>query len=98
MNGELIQTNRDLDFAQSSHYVLGYDVKLGNAWRGKVEVYRQDIENAAVESTPSSYSTLIEGADFIFDNDRVSLVNEGTGFNQGVEFTLEKFFSNSYLR
>ncbi|MDT0606593.1 TonB-dependent receptor [Croceitalea rosinachiae] len=96
VNGELIQTNRELDFVESTHYVLGYDVKLGNAWRGKVEVYRQDIENAAVESTPSSYSTLIEGADFIFDNDRVSLVNNGAGFNQGIEFTLEKFFSNSY--
>ncbi|WP_343488136.1 TonB-dependent receptor [Allomuricauda sp. d1] len=96
VNGELVQTNRDLDFVESSHYVLGYDVKLGNAWRGKVEVYRQDIDKAAVEPFPSSYSTLSEGADFIFDNDRVSLVNEGTGFNQGVELTLEKFFNQGY--
>ncbi len=96
INGELVQTNRDLDFAESDHYVLGYDVKLGNSWRGKVEVYRQDIDGAGVEATPSSFSTLTEGADFVFENDRVSLVNEGTGFNQGVEFTLEKFFSNSY--
>ncbi len=95
-NGEILQTNRELDFVQSSHYVLGYDVKLGNAWRGKLEVYRQDIDNAAVEPFPSSYSTLTEGADFIFDNDRVSLVNDGSGFNQGIEFTLEKFFSKSY--
>ena len=90
------QTNRDLDFVESSHYVLGYDVKLGNSWRGKVEVYRQDIEKAAVEPFASSYSTLTEGANFIFDNDRVSLVNEGTGYNQGIELTLEKFFSDGY--
>ncbi|WP_350289838.1 TonB-dependent receptor [uncultured Croceitalea sp.] len=96
VNGELIQTNRDLNFVESTHYVLGYDVKLSNAWRGKVEIYRQDIKDAAVEASPSSYSTLTEGANFIFDNDRVSLTNNGTGFNQGVEFTLEKFFSNSY--
>lgn len=96
VNGELVQTNKDLDFVQSSHYVLGYDVRLGNSWRGKVEVYYQDIDKAAVESFPSSYSTLTEGADFGFDNDRVSLVNEGTGFNQGIELTLEKFFSKSY--
>lgn len=96
VNGQFVQTNRDLDFVQSAHYVLGYDVKLGNSWRGKVEVYRQDIDNAAVEPFQSSYSSLTEGADFGFDNDRVSLVNDGTGFNQGVEFTLEKFFNQGY--
>ena len=96
VNGSLVQTNRNLDFVESSHYVLGYDVKLGNSWRGKVEVYRQDIEKAAVESFPSSYSSLTEGADFVFQNDKVSLVNNGTGFNQGFEITLEKFFNQGY--
>lgn len=96
VNGETQQTNRELDFVQSSHYVLGYDVRLADSWRGKVEVYYQDIDKAGVEAFPSSYSALTEGADFGFDNDRVSLLNEGTGFNQGIELTLEKFFSKSY--
>ncbi len=96
INGELLQTNLDLDFVRSSHYVLGYDVRFGKSWRGKLELYYQDIDNAAVESFPSSYSSLTEGADFGFENDRVSLVNEGTGYNQGIEFTLEKFFSDGY--
>lgn len=96
VNGEPVQTNRDLDFVKSSHFVLGYDVKLADSWRGKVEVYYQDITNAAVEPFSSSYSTLTEGADFGFNNDRVSLVNEGTGYNQGIEVTLEKFFSKGY--
>lgn len=96
VGGNLVQTNRDLDFVRSDHYVFGYDVKLGKSWRGKVEVYYQNITNAAVEAFPSSYSSLTEGADFEFDNDRVSLVNEGTGFNQGIEFTLEKFFSDGF--
>ncbi|MCK8522087.1 TonB-dependent receptor [Aquimarina sp. D1M17] len=96
VNGELVQTNLDLDFVRSSHYVLGYDVRLGKSWRGKVEVYYQDIDKAAIEPFSSSYSSLTEGADFGFQNDRVSLVNEGTGFNQGIELTLEKFFSDGY--
>ena len=96
VGGNLVQTNRDLDFVKSDHYVLGYDVKLASSWRGKVEVYYQDITKAAVEAFPSSYSSLTEGADFVFDNDRVSLVNNGTGFNKGIEFTLEKFFSEGY--
>jgi len=96
VNGELIQTNIDLDFTRSTHFVLGYDVRLGNSWRGKLEAYYQDISNAAVEAFPSSYSSLTEGADFGFDNDRVSLINNGTGFNQGIELTLEKFYSSGY--
>jgi len=95
-NGESIQSNKDLEFTRSDHYVLGYDVKLGSNWRGKIELYYQDISNVAVEAFPSSYSSLTEGADFEFDNDRVSLVNEGTGDNQGLELTIEKFFSKGY--
>lgn len=96
VGGNLVQSNRNLDFVRSVHYVLGYDLKLGRSWRAKAEVYYQNITNAAVDPFSSSYSSLTEGADFEFDNNRVSLVNDGTGFNQGIEFTLEKFFSNNY--
>ncbi|RNC87826.1 MAG: TonB-dependent receptor [Winogradskyella sp.] len=96
VNGQAVQTNRELDFVKSNHYVIGYDLKIADNWRGKLEVYYQDISNAAVEAFPSSYSSLTEGTDFEFDNDRVSLVNEGTGFNQGIELTVEKFFSDGY--
>ncbi|WP_299114708.1 TonB-dependent receptor [uncultured Winogradskyella sp.] len=96
VNGQLVQTNKNLDFTKSAHYVLGYDVKIAKGWRGKIEVYYQDISKAAVEAFPSSYSSLTEGTDFDFDNDRVSLVNEGVGYNQGIELTIEKFFSDGY--
>lgn len=96
INGQLVQTNKNLDYMRSNHFVLGYDVKLNSNWRGKVEVYYQSIDKAGVEPFPSSYSTLTEGANFIFDNNRVSLVNDGTGYNTGIEFTLEKFFSKGY--
>ncbi|MDN3725348.1 TonB-dependent receptor, partial [Aequorivita sp. SDUM287046] len=96
VNGQTKQTNKELDFVRSQHYVLGYDVKLGPKWRGKVELYYQNIDKAGVDSFESSYSTITEGADFGFSDDRVSLVNEGTGYNKGVEITLEKFFSKGY--
>lgn len=96
VNGNLVQTNKELDFVRSKHFVLGYDVKLDQNWRGKLEVYYQDIDKAGVEPFSSSYSTLTEGADFGFDNDRVSLVNEGTGSNRGIELTLERFFNKGY--
>ncbi|OIQ21087.1 MAG: TonB-dependent receptor [Flavobacterium sp. MedPE-SWcel] len=96
IDGDLVQTNRDLDLVRSAHYVIGYDVKLAKKWRAKAEVYYQDINKAAVERFGSSYSSLTEGADFGFSIDKPSLVSTGTGYNTGIEFTLEKFFSDGY--
>lgn len=93
--GVFERTNKDLDFVRSNHFVLGYDVKWNTTWRTKVETYYQTIDNAAVESTPSSFSLLNAGADFVFP-ERGSLTNNGTGTNYGVELTVEKFFSQGY--
>ncbi|MGY6648557.1 TonB-dependent receptor [Wenyingzhuangia sp. IMCC45574] len=96
VDGELVQTNKDLDFVRSHHYVLGYDVRLRNSWRAKLELYYQSIQKAGVEQNSSSYSTLTEGTGFGFSGDRTSLVSEGTGTNKGVEITVEKFFTKGY--
>ncbi|MEM6317086.1 MAG: carboxypeptidase-like regulatory domain-containing protein [Bacteroidota bacterium] len=96
IDGQLVRTNEDLDFIRSQHFVLGYDVKLGNDWRLKAETYYQFIDRAPVDAIPSSYSTLVEGADFGFNDDKTSLVSEGTGYNRGFEITLEKFYSKGY--
>jgi hypothetical protein len=96
VNGELLRTNADLDFIRSQHYVLGYDVKLSKDWRLKTELYYQTIDRAPVDPFSSSYSVLTEGADFAFSDDKTSLVNEGTGFNRGVEITIEKFYSKGF--
>lgn len=96
INGTFVQTNRDLDLVRSSHYVIGYDFRFAEKWRAKAEVYYQDIDKAAVEKTPTSYSSLTEGADFVFSRDKTSLVSKGTGYNTGIELTVEKFFSKGY--
>lgn len=96
INGVNVQANRDLDLVRSSHYVVGYDLRPGTGWRAKIEAYYQDITNAAVETEPTSYSSLTEGADFIFSMDKYGLVSEGTGYNTGIELTVEKFLSNGW--
>jgi hypothetical protein len=93
--GDYEETNRDLEFMRSHHWVLAYDRNIGTDWRLKLETYYQYLFDVPVEGVPSSYSVLNEGADFDF-NERGSLVNEGTGFNYGLELTLEKFFSRGY--
>lgn len=96
VDGNLVETNKELDLVRSQHYVLGYEIRFANKWRGKAELYYQSIDKAAVERTPSSYSSLTEGADFGFSVDKPFLVSNGKGFNQGIEFTIEKFFSKGY--
>lgn len=95
-SGVFEQTNKDLGFTRSHHFVLGYDWKFAKDWRAKIETYYQLINNAAVEPEPSSFSLLNAGADFIFPDNRFGLVNEGTGYNTGVELTVEKFFSQGF--
>ncbi len=94
-DGSYVRTNGNLDFTRSQHYLLGYDFKPAADWRIKAEVYFQQLSNVPVESTPSSFSMLNTGADFVFP-DRSGLVNEGKGTNQGMELTVEKFFSKGY--
>jgi hypothetical protein len=93
--GVFENTNKDLDFVQSHHFVVGHDWRINSSWRTKVEAYYQDINDVAVEPEPSSFSLLNAGADFVFP-EAGSLVNEGTGTNYGAELTVEKFFSQGY--
>ncbi|MFW5761175.1 MAG: TonB-dependent receptor, partial [Cyclobacteriaceae bacterium] len=94
-DGRQVQTNRNLGFTTSDHYVLAYDWMIAPSLRLKAETYYQNIFNVPVTTRPSHFSMLNAGADF-FLPDEDSLVNNGTGYNQGIELTLEKFFSNSY--
>jgi hypothetical protein len=96
VGGRLIQTNKNLDLVRSQHYVLGYDTRLGDKWRAKVELYYQSIDKAAVEKAATGYSSLTEGASFTYSIDKTSLVSNGKGSNSGIELTLEKFFSKGY--
>lgn len=96
IGGNLVQTNKNLDLVRSNHFVLGYDIKLADKWRGKAEIYYQAIDKAAVENFSSSYSSLTEGADFGYSTDKTSLVSNGKGNNMGFELTVEKFFSKGY--
>ena len=91
--GYFTEPNRDLGLLKSHHYILGTEKRFGKNIRFKVEAYYQDLFNLPVENDPTShYSTINEGLEFNY----VDLVNEGTGKNYGLEFTLEKFFDNQF--
>ena len=90
-----LTTNQNLGFTRSKQIVVSYDNNFAKNWRLKVEGYYQSLDNVPVEKKASSFSMLNAGADFSFpDND--SLENKGTGYNYGLEMTLERFLGNGF--
>ncbi len=94
-NGNVVYSNKNLDFTKSHHFVIGYNVQPLSDWRIKAEAYFQRIYNIPVNTFSSSYSMLNSGATFKPDL-QDSLTNKGTGKNYGIELTIEKFFSKGY--
>lgn len=94
-NGNDSATNKKLGFTRSSHIVLGADWLPLKDIRLKAEIYYQSIQGIPIESKPTSYSLINEGAFYYFIN-RPYLSNSGRGYNRGLEVTLEKFFSKNY--
>ena len=93
--GKRVETNRNLDFTRAIHGVIAYDNSFTNNFRLKTEVYYQYIYNAPVKNYSNYFSALNLGADFNSPN-VTNLVSTGTGFNYGLEITLEKFYSKGY--
>jgi hypothetical protein len=95
-DGTFVESNRDLDFTESNHFVLGYDANLASNWRAKIEAYYQIINDVPVDNFASSFSILNLGDDFTFPTDVYGLQNDGKGTNIGLELTVENFYSNGY--
>ncbi|MES2513140.1 MAG: TonB-dependent receptor [Bacteroidota bacterium] len=94
-DGSYDQSNKNLDFTRSQHFVIGYDVLPFKDWRIKTEVYYQILSNVPVTETPGSFSMLNTGSSFN-PTEQGYLKNTGTGENYGAELTIEKFFTKGY--
>ncbi len=94
-NGSDDLPNANLDFTKALHFVLGHDYLFAKNMRLKTELYYQYLFNVPVDTFPSSFSMLNEGADFVLTR-KTGMVNEGTGYNYGLEMTLERFFNDGY--
>ena len=91
-DGEKVQINKDLELAKAQHYILGYQYQPGRDWLIKTEAYYQHLYDIPVYPFPPYFSSI--NFDYGFEGN--ILVNTGTGFNKGVELTVEKLFSNGY--
>jgi hypothetical protein len=92
MNLEKRTPNKNLDFDKARHFVIGYDLKISDNIVFKMEPYYQKLFNFPV--IPNSSFSTINLEDMYLLND--SLVNNGTGRNIGIDFTLERFLNKGY--
>lgn len=92
--------NLKMGLTQSAHFVLGWDYSLGKASRIKLETYYQYLWNIPIDDASrgnvTSFSLANTGSGFsrFFPDNK--LVNAGTGYNYGLELTVEKFFSKGF--
>lgn len=91
-----VQTNKNLDFSKSTHGIIGHNWNFAQHFRLKTDVYYQYLFDVPVAHVPSHYSLTNLGEAIGSLNLQDSLVNDGTGTNYGIEFTLEKFLSSGY--
>jgi carboxypeptidase-like protein len=87
------QPNVNLDLTKSDHYILGYQRSLSKKLVAKVELYYQNLHSVPVENIDTSYFSLINKSHGYVDK---ALVSKGKGYNYGLEFTLERYFFDSY--
>lgn len=92
-DGSFTTPNSNLGLAQAHHYVLGYEFKISKNLTSKLDFYYQDLYNLPVENVDTSYFGMLNTDEGFIDK---ALVNSGTGKNYGVEYTLEKYFSQNY--
>jgi len=89
--------NKNLGFSKSQHGVLGYDFQVSKYFKTKVEAYYQYLWDIPVYAVPSGVSLLNRGAGFNRFFPIYTMENKGTGYNYGLELTLEKLFHKHYF-
>ena len=93
-DGSVINPNANLGFTKAIHYVLGYNWNFAEDLRLKTEIYYQYIYDVPID--PTDTNGIKTSLNYRTRIDNASLTNDGLGRNYGVEFTLEKFFSNNW--
>jgi hypothetical protein len=88
--------NYNMGFTRSHHLVAAYEKAITEKISLRLETYGQYLYNVPIETRAgSSYSALDQGSGYsrYFPD---TLKNAGTGYNYGLELTLEKKFGKGY--
>ncbi len=92
VGNEIIQPNKDMKMTKSHHFGVEYSIQLNENTRFKIEPYYQYMFDVPV--IKDSYFSLQNlDLDWFFNE---ALVNDGTGTNIGIDFTLERFLTKGF--
>lgn len=92
VDGTFSKPNENVGLNKAHHIVLGYDRSINKHMYTKVEAYYQHLFNIAVENDDDATLSAINNE---YSYITEPLVNDGRGYNYGVEFTLEQFTHNN---
>jgi len=92
-DGLIHQPNYWLGFPKSRQYVMAYQNFITPNLMMKVEAYYQDLYDIAVENDPNSSFSMLNAVSWYTERE---LVNQGSGYNYGLELTLERYFADTY--
>ncbi len=89
------KSNKNLDFSRALHIVTGYNFNFFKDFRLKTELYFQYLFNVPIgtDSLHRTFSILNYDDGFV----SFPLAGKGTGYNYGLELTIEKYFSKHYF-
>ncbi|MBN4049767.1 TonB-dependent receptor, partial [Bacteroidales bacterium AH-315-N07] len=97
INNETFLTNKELDFTNSLHGILGYSYAFGDNWLFKTETYYQILSKLPVEGArQSTFSAYNAGTSYEGVPDIDSLKSTGSGRTYGIELTIERTFSKGF--
>ncbi|MBK9177616.1 MAG: TonB-dependent receptor [Flavobacteriales bacterium] len=91
--GRTITPNRNLGLTRAMHAVFGYEQMLAEDVQLKAEAYYQYLYAQPVEDAPGSAFWLGNTQEWFTTK---PLVSTGTGYNAGVEASIEKFFTRGW--
>lgn len=91
--GNVIRPNQGLGLTRAAHMVAGCEQQLAEDMQLKAELYYQHLYDLPVENDPTSAFTVNNMMEWFTNK---PLVNKGTGYNRGVELSVEKFFTRGY--
>lgn len=92
-DNQSLMPNTGLGLAKAQHFIVGYEYRITPNLNSKVDVYYQKLFNIPVENVDTSNFSMLNSDEGDVNK---SLINAGSGYNYGLEYTLEKFFDRDY--
>lgn len=87
------EVNSNLKAVRALHFMVGYNKQFGADWHIGLEAYYQSLFSVPIAVNSQSQYAVLNSSYGLPD---VIMANNGKGINKGIEFTIEKDFTQGY--